>query len=316
MIKPRPLLIVVLAVYLEGIALGQSSENTPSAIAKSDSAQQPAANADVGWLDHWRASTFSFGMLERDNAGQEFYKAIGTGLLVATDPRTAYIVTAKHIFSDPSKHWHPDNIRIRFSWQESKSVYDEHGLLVQLRDAQGTDLWVGATDGSDIAAIPAPPISQLGPAPHAIFLNDIANAEEMFEGATLIVLGYPGIVGNEYLIRAISRAGIISWLSPTNPLGTPFLIDANIYPGNSGGPVIKIPTGLDKRGNFVVGGRVALLGLVSEAPGQNQEITLRVPGVLAPLQLTQVVPLGGTGIIVPASKIPELLKSVAARKAP
>ena len=94
----------------------------------------------------------------------------------------------------------------------------------------------------------------------------------MFEGATILVLGYPGIVGNQYLVRAISRSGIVAWLNPEEPYQKPFLIDANIYPGNSGGPVIKVPAGPDRFGNFVLGGGggAKLLGIVSQAPGLNQ----------------------------------------------
>ena len=39
------------------------------------------------------------------------------------------------------------------------------------------------------------------------------------DGASVIALGYPGIVGNEYLARAISRGGIIAWLNPRDPRG-------------------------------------------------------------------------------------------------
>ena len=75
--------------------------------------------------------------------------------------------------------------------------------------------------------------------PHGVFVEDIAKTADIFEGANVMVLG----CGNEYLIRAITRAGIVAWMNPDDPYGKPFLIDANIYPGNSGGPVLKVPTG-------------------------------------------------------------------------
>ncbi|HEY4739105.1 MAG TPA: serine protease [Candidatus Acidoferrales bacterium] len=261
-------------------------------------------------------STFSFGRISKDQANRDFFEVIGTGILVATDTHTPYIVTAKHVFYQPMKNWHPTELRIRFGWQEQKTVYDELGLNILLRGKDGTDLWKAAADGSDLAALAAPPLSQLGPSPHAISVADIAGSDDMFEGATIIVLGYPGIVGNEYLVRAISRTGMVSWLNPANPTGKPFLIDANIYPGNSGGPVIKVPTGLNKKGTFAVGGRVVLLGIVSQAPSFEQQISLQVPGVLNPITLKQSIPLGGTGIIEPASGIPALLQLVNAGGAP
>ena len=130
-------------------------------------------------------------------------------------------------------------------------------------------------------------------------------------------MGYPCIVGNEYLVRAISRGGIIAWLDPQKPYAKPFLIDANIYPGNSGGPVLWLPTGMAKSGTYNIGGRVTLLGIVSKAPGQEMEqnFTLQVPGSLLPqsVHLKQSIPLGGTGIIEPALKIPAILKKLPVR---
>ncbi len=273
------------------------------------------SNAALGWLDHWRLSTLSFGTVEKDQNRRDFFKVIGTGVVVATDPQTAYIVTAKHVFDDPQKQWHPRELRLRFAWQERHSVYDNLGVTLSLFDASQKQLW-SAADGQDIAAIRLD-LSKLdlegGVQPHAVFTSDIASEGDMFEGANVVVLGFPGIVGNEYLVRAITRAGIIAWLNPDDPYGRPFLIDANIYPGNSGGPVIRVPTGTDKFGSFSIGGKPTLLGIVSQAPGVNQDITLNVPGSLSPLQLKQNLPLGGTGVIEPALKIPDLLKKIASQ---
>jgi hypothetical protein len=141
-----------------------------------------------------------------------------------------------------------------------------------------------------------------------------AKPEEVFEGENVIALGFPGIVGNEYLVRAISRGGIGAWLNPKDPFGSPFLIDANIYPGNSGGPVIRVPSGFDKQGNLGVGGRAALLGIAIQAPGQSADLELRVPGQRLPLKLHQEIPLGGTGIVEPASKVAKLLDSLSPKQ--
>jgi Trypsin-like peptidase domain len=173
---------------------------------------------------------------------------------------------------------------------------------------------VSAADGSDVAAI-ATTLQDVGGthSQEAIPLKDFATAKDLYEGGTVVVLGYPGIVGDEYLIRAIVRAGIVAWRDLKDPFGKPFLIDANIYPGNSGGPVIKVPVGLSERGAAGLPSLSYLLGIVSQAPGQLQDISLRVPGVMLPLQLHQMIPVGGTGGIVPASKIAELLHSLVGR---
>ncbi len=267
-----------------------------------------------GWLEHWRLSTFSFGRVQKQN-NRDFFEVIGTGFLVATDPHTAFIVTAKHVFDDPTKQWHPSELRLRFAWQERSSVYVELGTTLKLLDLNQKPLWLAADNDADIAAMPINIADLHTPVqPHAIGLADIATSDNLFEGGSILVLGYPGIVGNEYLVRAFSRGGIVAWINPEHPFGKPFFIDSNIYPGNSGGPVLSLPTGIDKMGTFNVGGGAKLLGIVSKAPGQNTDLYLQVPGSNLPLRITQNVPLGGTGVIEPAMLIPDLLKKFPAEK--
>ncbi len=248
-------------------------------------AQTPLKPSGPGWLEHWRLSTFSFGRIQKQNQ-RDFFEVIGTGVLVAINPQTAYIVTAKHVFDDPTKNWHPSEVRLRFAWEERQSVYEGLGIAVKLLQPTGEPIWHAPNSGADIAAIPIT-IAQLQASgqqqPHAISTQDLATSDDLYEGASLLVLGYPGIVGNEYLVRAISRGGIIAWTNPESPYKKPFLIDANIYPGNSGGPVISLPTGADKYGNFGIGAKPKLLGIVSKAPGQNTDILLQVPGAVQPL---------------------------------
>jgi len=282
-----------------------------TATAQNPSTPSPAA--ETGWLDHWRLSTFSFGTVEQQN-GRDFFRVIGTGVVMASDPQTGYFVTAKHVFDDPEKQWHPKQLRLRFTWQERQSVYDYLGTTLDLFDTSGKQLWAASEDGADIAAIPISLTDlglKTGVEPHGVFTSDISPSQDMYEGATVVVLGYPGIVGNEYLVRSIIRSGIIAWLNPDDPYGKPLLIDANIYPGNSGGPVVRIPTGLTKQGGFNVGGRPTLLGIVSKAPGVEQDFSLQVPGAPLPLHLKLNIPLGGTGVIEPAQKIPAILKRLA-----
>jgi hypothetical protein len=305
---------ILTALFLVFTAPLVAQESKPTAGAQSTGAQATAPAPSRPWLDYWRLSTFSFGRVSKDQQGSDFFEAIGTGITVSMDAHTGYIVTAKHVFYDPTKDWHPSEIRVRWAWQEQKTVYEELGSTLALRDRSGRDLWVAAADGSDVAAIATEPQDVGGTRSQmAISIKDFANAKDLYEGGTVIVLGYPAIVGGEYLIRAIVRGGIVAWRDPKDPFGRPFLIDANIYPGNSGGPVIKVPVGLSELGASGLPTLPYLLGIVSQAPGQMQDISLTVPGVVLPLRLRQTIPLGGTGVIVPASKISELLHSLAGK---
>jgi S1-C subfamily serine protease len=283
-----------------------------SVMASPQQGSQSPQPTPVGWLENWRNMTVSFGVIDRDQLQGEYYKIVGSGILFAANPNTGYIITAKHVFYDPDKKWHPSEIRIRYGWQDQKSVYAEHGTSIRLRDESGNDLWTALSDGSDLAAIPSPPpVRQSQP---AVSLQDIAKPDQLFEGESIIALGYPGIVGNEYLVRAISRGGIIAWLNPKNPSDETFLIDANIYPGNSGGPVIKVPGGITPQGGFDLGGRSVLLGIVIQAPGQSGDYQLKVPGQLQPLKIHQEIPVGGTGIVEPASKVAKLIELLKSTK--
>jgi hypothetical protein len=100
-------------------------------------AQENPTKPTVSWMDHWRKSTFSFGIVDKDQGGRNFFKVIGTGLLMTIDGKTAYIITAKHVFDDPQANWHPTDIRIRFAWQEHQSAYEELGLAIPLKDSNG-----------------------------------------------------------------------------------------------------------------------------------------------------------------------------------
>ena len=60
--------------------------------------------------------------------------------------------------------------------------------------------------------------------------------------------------------------------NPSDRLGHPFLVDANLMPGNSGGPVFHVPTGVNRFGEFSIGGKLSLIGIVSKGPEQNVNI--------------------------------------------
>jgi S1-C subfamily serine protease len=199
------------------------------------------------WTEHYRSSTISIGRVLVPPPGQpSTFQVVGTAIIVAPDPFTAFIVTAKHIFDDPAQSWHPSELRVRFSWQEKKSLTEEQGMVIQLTTPTGANIWTGAPD-ADLAIIPVPASFMKLPL-HGIGYQDFANSkDDLFDGATVFVYGYPevitSLVGNQALVRAITRSGIVAWTDPSGPLNNPFLIDANVLPGNSGGPVFKIPSG-------------------------------------------------------------------------
>ncbi len=298
-----------------------ASAQQPPVTAKQATQQVPAS---ISWLDHQRITTCSIGVVQTDErTHRQFFAVGGSGVFVAVDEHTGYLITAKHVFDDPENNWHPSELRLRFAWQEDKSVFDELGVPLTLRDAKGKALWKSLDDGSDIAAI-VPPADIKNKEPEAIFPESFAKDTDLFQGASVVVLGYPGVVGNEYLVRSIVRQGIVAWTNPTEPLNNIFMVDANLYAGNSGGPVIRVPTGLTREGGFNFGGKATFLGIVSKVPLQNAPVTVdgqplmfTPPGQLPvpnhPVRV-QVVGVGGIGIIEPASKVLALVQSLQTKK--
>jgi len=253
---------------------------------------------------------------------KKVFSVIGTGVLVTPDNgKSAFLVTAKHVFDEPSQGWHPTELRVRFSSQENKSFSEELGSTLQLTDPKGANLWSALPDGSDIAAIPAPSDFK-GLMTDAIGYQDFAESDDVYDGATVFVFGYPGdvspLIGQNGLVRAITRSGTIAWTDPTGPLDNALLLDSNILPGNSGGPAFKVPTGLTKYGSFSVGGRVAFLGIVTADLSEYYVVTadgrvvqLQFPDLPKPsIAQVGVVGIGGLGRVEPASKVKKLVDSL------
>lgn len=232
--------------------------------------------------------------------GKYTFDAKGTGVLVVR--KTAFaqyvaIVTAKHIVEDITSHGQ-SSVQVRFASEQERPLSQDFGYKLPLTDKQGRKLWKSLPDGSDIALIPITDefIFQLASQPvkltDAIGIQDFEEAAKTYEGESVVVFGFPSdvsvLMGANALVRAVLRSGVVAWVNPEG-VDQPFMIDANILQGNSGGPVFKIPTTTDKFGNFVAGGRPLFLGIVTATVGNEY-----------------VQSIGGLGRVECASKIRDL----------
>jgi hypothetical protein len=250
-------------------------------------------------------------MEQRD--GKDTFRIVGTGVIVSPDKAHAFIVTAKHVFSEPSLHWDPDSVQIRFSFQEKRSFSEELGTKLPLKE-DGHNLWSSLDDGSDIAAIPMRPdlflksYQDSGAQVTAVFYSEFATEDDVFDGASVITFGYPDdfatpLIGSEGLVRAITRSGVVAWTDPQGAIDHPLLLDSNVLPGNSGGPVYTVPTGLDKYGSFRIGGAARFLGIVNADVSQN----IGAAGATTP-----VFGVGSLGRAEPAAKVRKLIDAIMA----
>lgn len=306
--------LLILVLTCATIAVAQNPQTTQST---------PTNQKQESWADIYRSATISFGRVVEDH-GQRVFQVLGTGIVVIVPKKDrfyGFIVTAKHMFYDPAQSWHPAALQVRFAWQENKSLTEEFGTTVKLISQTGENLWSSPADGADVAALPL----KAGTVPEGITLRPIelgsfADAEDIYDGASVLVFGYPSLAGNSNLVRAITRGGVIAWTDPSGPANHPFLIDANILPGNSGGPVLKMPTGIDKNGHPFLGGTVKILGIVSQdisefyvVQADGRIVQVKFPDLLLPsIEQVQVTGIGGIGKVEPAPAIKRFLLSLVA----
>ena len=97
---------------------------------------------------------------------------------------------------------------------------------------------------------------------HTVSLEQ-ARTIQVSEGDGIFVLGFPLGESGEERNYAIVRQGIVAriqdWLKGTTRM---FLVDASIFPGNSGGPVLLKPE-IASVGGTTSNKRCALIGMVS-----------------------------------------------------
>ncbi len=299
------LVFAVLILARCGIAAPQA---TPPSIPTAPA--MPAAAADA--LDHWRRATIALGVVVQDGNVSKFV-TLGSAVIVALDKSRGCLLTAKHMLVNPET-----GKSTPFLWMRLPSISgeDEKPIALTLFDAQGHNLWITSADTGDLALIPLPDLR--GRRIDAVWVSDFANpATDLFHGASVVVLGYPQIVGEAYLTFPIARGGIIAWIDPKDAAGQPFLVDANLYNGNSGGPVFRVRSGLTREGNMSIGGGLSFLGIVSKGPLQEAPVVSAEGYVYHQNPVTKaqhpefaiVANVGGIGIIEPASRARKLLES-------
>lgn len=280
------------------------------------------------WIDILSKSTISFGRDTvvdfRENNGsivkKRVFDIIGTGVIFYTKIMKGKdtiviptIVTAKHVFYNPDENYYPKALNIRFKWDDKKPLDKYFGIKIDLLDDKNQRFWIAHPDTSvDLACLPVNLDEKVsdGQAVSVLPYNIISSLENSFEAQEIFALGFPGTGGLDYATKPIVRRGIISWISPINPDKTPFLIDCNVFPGNSGGPIFSNNSGVGKLGGFSIGGGFSFMGIVSKGlskinpvGSQNYKFILDNKGgkILS-------VETFSLGIIEPAERVRELLQ--------
>lgn len=233
-----------------------------------------------------------------ENVGPGQFNWFATGTLFAevvqrdrkagTYEYVPWLVTNQHVFRGESHVW------IRLNLQDA-TAKDFRIELTQGKD----ELWTAHPGGADIAVfcLDAAQLRERQIA-EAYLKSDIhcwriddMRRNGVVEGDGVFVMGYPLGLMSQGTQLPIARMGIIARVRDAySHLGRPYLVDANITEGNSGGPVAIRPE-LTALRNTATHSESMIIGIVSHvemysANGQvqtegGQKVRSRVPAGLA-----------------------------------
>jgi S1-C subfamily serine protease len=177
---------------------------------------------------------------------------------------TAVLITAAHVLESMTS----DVATIHFR-KKSASGFERLARTVQMR-RDGKPLWV-RHPGADVAAmrLPIPEDANLrisGPLSTALLArDDELEKYEVHPGDELLVVGFPfGAEANDAGFPILRSGRIASFpLLPTSETKT-FLLDFEVFKGNSGGPVVLFDKNRVYGGSTHIGQLRMIVGLVSK----------------------------------------------------
>ena len=205
-------------------------------------------------------------LIEIKQKDVEEYTPIATGFITGfIDKKNqgyrVFLVTNKHVFSGLQEIW------IRFDKKDSAGT-ERFGVALIV---DGETKWMGHPDDKvDLAMLPIAPQVLIDAGIDWRYIQEEQMAfSSSFEeigislGDEVFILGYPmglsGQVQNYAIVRSGTIARADNEIIQTDKF---FLIDANIFPGNSGGPVVIKPEILSLPGTKAIT-TPFLIGVVS-----------------------------------------------------
>jgi S1-C subfamily serine protease len=196
----------------------------------------------------WIGTGFLYGLYESGEGDQKLYKV--------------WLVTNKHVIANLSE------IQVKFNSLEDEKTKD---YSISLLDENGNPEWFGHPDPDvDVAAI----FVDLGilrseKRHYRFFQSDIhlGKREELkeigiTEGDRAFVLGFPMGLVSDLKQYTFCRSGAFARVRDyIEGKSNQFILDALVFPGNSGGPVITCPSALCIKGTNTIP-KADLVGIV------------------------------------------------------
>jgi hypothetical protein len=224
-----------------------------------------------------------------------------------------FLVTNKHVVQGAT------NGRYFFTLSDGQSPQIGQRFDIQMN--QFEQLWFRHPDPEiDVAVMPLVPVLQqiekLGKSVfcRAITHDLIPNAEQMSGLDAIeevVFIGYPNGIFDSKNLMPVVRRGTTATHIQIDYEGKPlFLIDASVFPGSSGSPVLIVNTGgYSDKGGFVVGNRVLFLGIISSvAIREEQGQIVFIPSPTSQVPIVRTQQMIDLGTVYKSSTILETVK--------
>lgn len=208
------------------------------------------SNFNEGWLD----AVIS---IEQGGEGKET-KPLGTGFLVNTVAGTTALVTAAHVvLKDDKGPRDLSNLEPSLSFRRSDVEAGQESVADAELTAWGGGSWHFSAEADLAVRKFGWPKSgpQAMAIPVAQFIEDIS----VEVGGPVLVLGFPTGLRSTTHKEPIVRRGMVARVGPEG-----LMVEAFVFPGNSGGPIVYVPVLKVGRGlNQPVLNEEKLLGMIT-----------------------------------------------------
>jgi Trypsin-like peptidase domain len=298
-------ILIVLVVGVVALSLGAAPSQVIMSGKTSTSGKTITSGGPVypgTWSDLPRRATLSVGQIDANGK----FTTGGAAVVIRDTKNRCFIATALHVFFNPKQNFEPVSLQIRGWRDETKDRSSDQGSTLWLKRGARPLYLASANFDLAIVDLTQDIANRLYDDDHKLFTYDpttIAGDSEVYDGQDVFILGFPGLVGEEYQQRALMRSGVVAWTDSSPPLPHEFLVDARIFPGNSGGPVLSTSASLNRDGTFTTGNTIKLLGIVSLTINAKPELAL---GMELP-DNAKVIGAAGVGVVEPAQELLNLM---------
>lgn len=236
--------------------------------------------------------------------GERMFYPVGTGIITYLDLdsiSSPVLITAKHVIDSLLEYNH---VYLRSNSSSGESLADNMGDEIKLRYGEYKVYLPHPDSNVDLACLPLYwdilGFKSKARSFQALPYKSFAVGGNYVQGEKVCVFGFPAIVNPRYRTKPLLREGIISWTDPQDPIRNKFLIDCEIYPGNSGGPVFSIPRVKIINGK-ILQTPLRFMGIVTSRLRQKDYLQIDDKSKLFYSDV-------GLGVVEPVSKIVELLE--------